>query len=426
MELIKHETCQQYVARRLFEGWKITKQKGFLVILESPEGIIRPVDLRNDVETLRPNATGDENAITHQVPIDSFPATDHWNKVDEASPDGITTYVYENGDNFLRDLYNVDNHSIGVGIISKITVYACTRVGFWQDQDSVKICIKSGTGAGAPDTLREAAINQTPDNAWHTYPHEWSTNPATDAAWTWDEIDNLQIGIALRTHQLGYVAATYCTQIYVEVDYTAGGETHYGTATLSGAGTLVGIGHGIFIGAGTLTGSGALSAIGGFWQYAKASLSGAGTLSGIGSCLRQAAATLAGTGTLAGKVSLILIGKATLSGVGSLTAKGVAIFVSKATLAGSGTLATIGEVFKCGAATLAGTGNLIVSAVGTFVGKATLLGVGSLTVTGHLIRILKVITTQGSIYRVKLAEGSVYRLKSIAGRIYRIITKEGG
>jgi len=50
MQKVRYETCEQYVARRLSEGWKITKQEGFNVVLQSPEGLIRPVDLRYDTE----------------------------------------------------------------------------------------------------------------------------------------------------------------------------------------------------------------------------------------------------------------------------------------------------------------------------------------------------------------------------------------
>lgn len=47
---VRHETCPQYVARRLSEGWKIVSQEGFNVVLQSPDGLLRPVDLRYDTE----------------------------------------------------------------------------------------------------------------------------------------------------------------------------------------------------------------------------------------------------------------------------------------------------------------------------------------------------------------------------------------
>jgi len=45
------------------------------------------------------------------------------------------------------------------------------------------------------------------------------TNPDTDSAWTWDEIDDLEIGVDLKTDDSG--DNVYCTQVYVEVSYTS-------------------------------------------------------------------------------------------------------------------------------------------------------------------------------------------------------------
>ncbi|GAI05297.1 unnamed protein product, partial [marine sediment metagenome] len=72
MELVKHETCQEYFRRRLSEGWKCISLEGYNAVILSPEGIRRELDLRNDIETLRPNATGDLSQMGGR-----------WDKVDE-------------------------------------------------------------------------------------------------------------------------------------------------------------------------------------------------------------------------------------------------------------------------------------------------------------------------------------------------------
>ena len=148
MELVKHETCQQYVARRLSEGWRIISQSGFNVILQSPEGISRPVDLRNDVETLRPNAAGD---LTEWVPIDG---ADNWANVDEVTADEDTTY----------------NRGTG-GLPS--TAYF--HIGI--KENNVTTSLQKG-----------ATIS------WVTYSQQWNTRPSDSKAWTWADIDALQIG----------------------------------------------------------------------------------------------------------------------------------------------------------------------------------------------------------------------------------------
>ncbi len=156
-------------------------------------------------EILRPNAAGDENAISFQVPADSFPATDHWNKVDEETADDDTTYIQETaGTN--RDLYNLPASS-GSGVINFIKIYfRCKQtLGAW-----VKPSLKSNA------TVTDGT-QITPATSWTTYSEQWNTNPADAGAWEWADIDALQIGIQLTG---GAGATSFCTQLYVEVDYT--------------------------------------------------------------------------------------------------------------------------------------------------------------------------------------------------------------
>jgi len=51
-----------------------------------------------------------------------------------------------------------------------------------------------------------------------TYSKQWDTNPNTGSAWTWDEIDALEIGATIKkvvSH------SALLTQVYAEVDYAA-------------------------------------------------------------------------------------------------------------------------------------------------------------------------------------------------------------
>lgn len=191
----------------------------------------------------------------------------------------------------------------------------------------------------------------------------------------------------------------------LHIEYTVGGVTHEGAATLSGVGTLAAIGQGILIGKSTLSGAGTLATIGRRIVSGKAALSGVGTLAGIGSFLRfgkatlsgqgslsvigrrvyQGAVTLAGQGTLASIGRLIAVGKVTLSGVGTLSAIGQRICYGIASLTGAGTLVANGVLTAIGKATLAGTGTLVAIGRRIFIGKATLEGTGTLAGIGRLI-----------------------------------------
>ena len=49
-----------------------------------------------------------------------------------------------------------------------------------------------------------------------TRSYSWAKNPATNEAWTWEEIDTLQAGVSLMGRHDGPVI---CTQVYVKVNY---------------------------------------------------------------------------------------------------------------------------------------------------------------------------------------------------------------
>lgn len=158
-------------------------------------------------ETLRPNAAGDTTDIPTQYPNSTF----HWDKVDEVSADGDTTYV-ESADSTTRylDLYNLPASS-GAGTINSIKVYAVAKVTGGSSTGSLDIGFKTD----------EYSIYYTKlaTTSYATQSQQWNTNPDTESAWTWEEIDDLQIGIRLRRgSEAG--ALTRCTQVYVEIDYT--------------------------------------------------------------------------------------------------------------------------------------------------------------------------------------------------------------
>lgn len=156
-------------------------------------------------ETLRPNAAGDETSIGWQLPATG----EHWEKVDEETPDEASTYVRNYLTSYQRDLYNLPASS-GSGTINFIKIYFRCR----QDTSGnfyAKPSLKSNS------TVTDGTeINLT--TSWATYSEQWNTNPADGQAWEWADIDALQIGVSLKGNG-SYNA--FCTQIYVEVDYTA-------------------------------------------------------------------------------------------------------------------------------------------------------------------------------------------------------------
>ena len=168
--------------------------------------VVQPKNLAMaTVEILRPNAAGDEMSVPCQVPGPG----EHWDKVDDTGMgDGDNTYVttcYMTGV-WYRDLYNLPNPS-AAGPINKITVYA--RIG-----GHARITIETGGSIYESPTIDSMM-------AWTLRSYEWTTNPQTGLAWTWSDINALQIGVNLYGQLIQGVKASACTQVYVEVDYTS-------------------------------------------------------------------------------------------------------------------------------------------------------------------------------------------------------------
>ena len=175
-----------------------------------------------DNETLRPNAAGDETNITTQ-----YPATDaHWDKVDDVTSDNDSTYVETNKGQWEEDLYEIGNHT-ALGTINYVKVYMVARATGTPQQESVYVQLKTN-GVEYDGTAQWVTASYAP------YSEQWTNNPQTGNPWTWDEIDNLQIGIGMRSSRTsGSPASKYTrsTQVYVEVNYTQSIYSSPGTIT---------------------------------------------------------------------------------------------------------------------------------------------------------------------------------------------------
>ncbi|GAF99561.1 unnamed protein product, partial [marine sediment metagenome] len=70
-----------------------------------------------EIETLRPNAGGDETALNYYDGSFHDPDVLHnFEQVKEVTADDDDTYVYNHveKDEWRRDLYNLQNHTVGV------------------------------------------------------------------------------------------------------------------------------------------------------------------------------------------------------------------------------------------------------------------------------------------------------------------------
>ena len=167
------------------------------------------------MEILRPNAPGDETSATHQSPWGSG---EHWDKVDEPIPDGDGTYVCtvapHNTELWSRDLYGLPDCE-RTDIITKVVIYATMRkTGIPIGYGDFKFSLKTHGTVYDSD-----AVPLT--ESWAEYSKEYTTNPSTGAAWTWGEINALQIGINYHTRFYpNDFGRAECTQLYAAVDYS--------------------------------------------------------------------------------------------------------------------------------------------------------------------------------------------------------------
>ena len=214
MERVTHETCLEYFHRRLSEGWKCISLDGYNAILQSPEGVLRPVDLRHAIETLRPIGVGD---ITNIPTV--FGALTHWEAVDDpGAGDDDATYVVHDTEfpDARYDLYELANTALVGETINSVRTYARMRV--------VNL---GNAGNGRTVILTAAAEHRGANNvlpfAYALYSTLYALNPETGLAWTVALINALQPGVDLTNDLVKLWAQPRCTQVYVEVDYTEAG-----------------------------------------------------------------------------------------------------------------------------------------------------------------------------------------------------------
>lgn len=157
-------------------------------------------------ETLRPNAGGTNTNLNYYDGSGHDPDPDqNYKQVNEEVADDDSTYVYRTG-TAKYDTYNIPDSAVGKGAINFVKVYfrAKKHVGE-AGQAAAVVYTHSNPYKGDEETL---------PGSYRDFSYQWSTNPHTGEAWTWEEINDLEIGVTLKPSN----ANLHCTQVYVEVD----------------------------------------------------------------------------------------------------------------------------------------------------------------------------------------------------------------
>lgn len=129
--------------------------------------------------TLRPDGAGAYTGITGQSPASGS----NWQKVDEASADETSTFVYTNSDTQLKDAYSLQDHTTETGTIKSVTVYFRFRSSHAADSGYCQPFLRVGGSETAGTELSTASTT------WATY-NETLARPG-GGSWSWSDIDNL-------------------------------------------------------------------------------------------------------------------------------------------------------------------------------------------------------------------------------------------
>ncbi len=163
-----------------------------------------------DTENFRPDSAGNETGIESQYPD----LDEHWDKVADVTSDDDATYIETSSNAWVEDLFNItdlDTQTAG-GTINYVRVYIVARATANSTQTNAYVHIKT-------NGLEDNGPTENLTTSYVTYSNQWNVNPQTDSAWTWSEIDALQVGVGLRRPVVGEYAR--CTQVWAEVSFDA-------------------------------------------------------------------------------------------------------------------------------------------------------------------------------------------------------------
>lgn len=161
------------------------------------------------VVTIRPNA----NVSVMLIPTPTGRA--NWDCVDETPADDTDSVEEEDQPVFQDDLYSTPSPSIPAGSTIN-SVKVCFRV----EKIGTKVATARPRVRALAQTITNGIAVALIDGVWANKSQTWTTNPITGVAWTVGEVNDLDIGVGIRTAVVG-VTSGLCSQLYAEIDYIA-------------------------------------------------------------------------------------------------------------------------------------------------------------------------------------------------------------
>lgn len=172
----------------------IYKQDAFRTYISGAENITAEIAITTPV-TLRPDGAGDETNLSSQ------PGPNNWA---DAGDNNDATYVFTNNVAYVRDFYTLADGSTGNSITSVTTYFRLQHSGGNTVTGKPSFKIGGNIYEGAEGTAGGGAVTRS---------QLFTTSPATGVAWTWAEINAMQIGISLK----GPAPTNRALDIWIEV-----------------------------------------------------------------------------------------------------------------------------------------------------------------------------------------------------------------
>ncbi len=170
-----------------------------------------------------------------------FPVDEeHYDAVDDIIQNGESDYVYiSESDVWVNDTYIMRDINDRTEGINSVTVSAYTRNGqplnfIFDEENRYKfILFDNNTWNYSPEFF--------PTTSWNVETYTWTTNPNNESnSWTWDDINNVEVGIELIGDEWGSLEVT---QIYATVNYSDPGGKYftqfYSESGINGSGTNI-------------------------------------------------------------------------------------------------------------------------------------------------------------------------------------------
>ena len=169
-----------------------------------------------ETQTLRPNGAGSYNQILY--PTYLYAGKYHWEIVSNQALEGASYPVHDERTAYYVDTYALPN-PVRKGAVTNVRVYmTCQgrpRYSYFKTVIYNGSSLQYGSEQGS--------------SAWTNFYTDYATNPWTGNPWTWDELDALQAGVAVKAGSSTYAE---CGEVWVEVT----------SVVASGSGQIIGLG----------------------------------------------------------------------------------------------------------------------------------------------------------------------------------------